>query len=230
MDAACSMRSAFVWFVLHVMFSCPFTLTGEENSDVVTGQRSPLDMYKKLFQEHRGIQMEAVKSIQNYGEYKQRYQLVEMTLQKLFTVINEAKANLTTWGYLPGDPFPRNNTVRDGLSKVFENTAMFGDLVLRLPDIVHSIYDKNKEWQLLIGWCYWFCKESGVFDGTNGILLHLMAQEINLIEKEEDYTNPFTLKNQVKQQTESNDEKKENKIKKKKKERKKGPRITKIEL
>ena len=30
--------------------------------------------------------MEAVKSIQNYGEYKQRYQLVEMTLQKLFTV------------------------------------------------------------------------------------------------------------------------------------------------
>lgn len=61
-----------------------------------------------------------------------------------------------------------------GLSKVFENTAMFGDLVLRLPDIVHSIYDKNKDWQLLLGWCYWFCKESGVFDETNGKLLHLV--------------------------------------------------------
>jgi hypothetical protein len=52
---------------------------------------------------------------------------------------------------------------------------MFGDLVLRLPDIVHSIYDKNKDWQLLIGWCYWFCKESGVFDDTNGKLLHLVC-------------------------------------------------------
>lgn len=62
-----------------------------------------------------------------------------------------------------------------GLSKVFENTAMFGDLVLRLPDIVHSIYDKNKDWQLLLGWCYWFCKESGVFDETNEKLLHLVS-------------------------------------------------------
>lgn len=62
-----------------------------------------------------------------------------------------------------------------GLSKVFENTAMFGDLVLRLPDIVHSIYDKNKDWQLLLGWCYWFCKESGVFDEKNGRLLHLVC-------------------------------------------------------
>ena len=69
--------------------------------------------------------------------------------------------------------FLKNDSIL-GLSKVFENTAMFGDLVLRLPDIVHSIYDKNKEWQLLIGWCYWFCKESGVFDGTNGKLLHLV--------------------------------------------------------
>ena len=69
--------------------------------------------------------------------------------------------------------FLKNDSI-SGLSKVFENTAMFGDLVLRLPDIVHSIYDKNKEWQLLIGWCYWFCKESGVFDGTNGKLLHLV--------------------------------------------------------
>ncbi|XP_048775826.1 coiled-coil domain-containing protein 134-like isoform X2 [Ostrea edulis] len=171
----------------------------KEPPDVVKGQRSPIDMYKKLFEEHRAIQLEAVKSIQNFGDYKQRFKLVEMTLQKLFTVVNEAKANLTVWGYVPGDSFPDNTTIRDGLSKVFENTAMFGDLVLRLPDIVHAIYDKNKDWQLLIGWCYWFCRESGVFDGTNGKLLHLMAQEVNLIEKEENYINPFTLENQLKQ-------------------------------
>ncbi|XP_062571274.1 coiled-coil domain-containing protein 134-like [Saccostrea cucullata] len=108
---------------------------------------------------------------------------------------------------------------------------MFGDLVLRLPDIVHAIYDPNKDWQFLIGWCYWFCKESGMFDGTDGKLLHLMAQEVNLIEKEENYLNPFTIENQLKQQRQKNEEvKKDSKIKKKKKERKKGPQITRVDL
>ncbi|XP_061163698.1 coiled-coil domain-containing protein 134-like [Saccostrea echinata] len=226
MVTACCVRC-----VLVLLSICPSTITQKEPPDVSKGQRSPLEMYKKLFQEHRALQLEAVKSIQNFGEYKQRYKLVELTLQKLFTVINEAKANLTVWGYVPGDPFPDNSTIRDGLSKVFENTAMFGDLVLRLPDIVHAIYDSNKDWQFLIGWCYWFCKESGVFDGTDGKLLHLMAQEVNLIEKEENYLNPFTIENQLKQQRQKHEEvKKDIKIKKKKKERKKGPQITRVDL
>lgn len=29
-------------------------------------------------------------------------------------VISEAKVNLTVWGYIPGDPFPENTTIRDG--------------------------------------------------------------------------------------------------------------------
>lgn len=231
MDEA-SLRCALfrTFSLLIILLISSVTLTKEESPDAYKGKRSPLEMYKKLFQEHRAIQLEAVKSIQNYGEYKQRHQLVKMTLEKLFKVISEAKVNLTVWGFIPGDPFPENTTIRDGLSKVFENTAMFGDLVLRLPDIVHSIYDKNKDWQLLLGWCYWFCKESGVFDETNGKLLHLMAQEVKLIDREENYTNPFTLESQLKQQKERHGEKKESKAKKKKKERKKGPQITRVEL
>lgn len=29
-------------------------------------------------------------------------------------VISEAKVNLTVWGFIPGDPFPENTTIRDG--------------------------------------------------------------------------------------------------------------------
>lgn len=61
------------------------------------------------------------------------------------------------------------------MSKVFENTAMFGDLILRLPDITHDIYDRNKQWEFLIGWSVWFCMESGVFQGPHERLLKLVS-------------------------------------------------------
>ena len=52
---------------------------------------------------------------------------------------------------------------------------MFGDLVLRLPDIVHSIYDRKKEWQITMTWAVWFANESGIFDGANAKLLNLVS-------------------------------------------------------
>ena len=67
------------------------------------------------------------------------------------------------------------------MSKVLENTAMFGDLVLRLPDIVHSIYDKNKDWQITMTWAVWFATESRVFEGANSKLLNLVSNCIDLI-------------------------------------------------
>ena len=51
---------------------------------------------------------------------------------------------------------------------------MFGDLVLRLPDVVHDLYDRNKEWNALIGWSVWFASESKVFEGGNEKLLNLV--------------------------------------------------------
>lgn len=62
-----------------------------------------------------------------------------------------------------------------GFLKVFENTVMFGDLVFRFLDIVYFIYDKNKDWYLFFGWCYWFCKELGVFDEINGRFFYLVC-------------------------------------------------------
>ena len=55
---------------------------------------------------------------------------------------------------------------------------MFGDLVLRLPDIVHSIYDKKKDWQIAITWAVWFSNESGIFTGANEKLLNLVSLEL----------------------------------------------------
>ena len=55
---------------------------------------------------------------------------------------------------------------------------MFGDLVLRLPDIVHSVYDKKKDWQIAITWAVWFSNESRIFTGANEKLLNLVSLEL----------------------------------------------------
>lgn len=56
-----------------------------------------------------------------------------------------------------------------------ENTAFFGDVVLRFPRIVHHYFDHNSNWNLLIRWGISFCNQSGVFDqGPHSPILSLV--------------------------------------------------------
>lgn len=60
-------------------------------------------------------------------------------------------------------------------SQVLENTAFFGDVVLRFPRIVHHYFDHNSNWNLLIRWGISFCNQSGVFDqGPHSPILNLV--------------------------------------------------------
>jgi hypothetical protein len=61
------------------------------------------------------------------------------------------------------------------LSNIAENTAFFGDLILRLPDITHNIFDRKKDWNILLGWSIGFCNSTGLFHGNDGKLLHLVS-------------------------------------------------------
>ncbi|XP_064610209.1 coiled-coil domain-containing protein 134-like [Liolophura sinensis] len=203
--------------------------TGETSGKIPV---SSWQMYMKVFEQNRAVQLEAVKNMQAYGKYEQRYQLADIVIKQLMKVLAEAKVNVTQWGFVPGDPYPEETHVREAVSKVMENTAMFGDLALRLPDIVHSLYDKNREWQELIAWGVWFCNQTQVFEmsSASAMLLNLMSQELNLIERDRLYINPFTeenLKLQEEEIAKRLDAKKQIKLeKKKKKEKKRGPRMS----
>lgn len=226
------MTTILIWF-FGLLILMPIVLTEENGQKIASGKITSLEKYRGLFSEHRQYQLEAVKSLQSFGDNTKKYKLVNVMLQKLFAVLNDAKQNLTQWGFVPGvDSFPENETVREAFSKVVENTAMFGDLVLRLPDVVHDLYDRNKEWNDLIGWSVWFAGESKVFEGGNEKLLSLMSQEIGLIPKEENYVNPFSVESLQLQEMAMNEAAKaaaskvKSKHKKKKKEKKRGPQLS----
>lgn len=60
-----------------------------------------------------------------------------------------------------------------------ENTAFFGDVVLRFPKIVHHYFDPNSNWNLLIRWGISFCNQTGVFDqGPHSPILRLVRSPL----------------------------------------------------
>lgn len=77
---------------------------------------------------------------------------------------------------------PLLRVLSPAFSQVVENTAFFGDVVLRFPRIVHHYFDRNSNWNLLIRWGISFCNQSGVFDqGPHSPILSLVrtgAEEV----------------------------------------------------
>lgn len=60
-------------------------------------------------------------------------------------------------------------------SIVLENTAFLGDLVLRLPDISHSLLDSNSEWASVLQWAVSFCNDTNVFVDIDATHLSLVC-------------------------------------------------------
>ena len=59
---------------------------------------------------------------------------------------------------------------------VVENTAFFGDLLLRLPDIVHDLLKRNHEWHVMVHWSIAFANETGIYEKADAKLLHLVGE------------------------------------------------------
>uniref|UniRef100_A0AAA9TMD3 Coiled-coil domain containing 134 n=1 Tax=Bos taurus TaxID=9913 RepID=A0AAA9TMD3_BOVIN len=148
-------------------------------------------------------------------------------------VLEDSRTVLTAAGVLPDGPFPQDEKLKDAFSQVVENTAFFGDVVLRFPRIVHHYFDHNSNWNLLIRWGISFCNQSGVFDqGPHSPILGLMAQELGISEKHSDFQNPFKVdRTEFISSTDPfqkalREEEKRRKKEEKRKEIRKGPRIS----
>lgn len=82
----------------------------------------------------------------------------------------------------------------DALVRLWENTAFFGDLILRLPDIVHSQYDGHAVRTDLLRYALDLSLQSPVFaeDSPHRAQLLLVMQETGMAETPDPaYTNPF---------------------------------------
>lgn len=146
--------------------------------------------------------------------------------EKVFTTIQNSRATIEASAYIPGvSPFPEEEPIREALSNILENTALFSEAILRFPDIAVSVLKTNNNWDVLLQWSIAFCNQvKYLLDKSTIKLLHLVSQELNHIEREPNYVNPYRRDYNAKEQ--GREEEVQTKKKKKKKEIKKGPRLT----
>lgn len=88
------------------------------------------------------------------------------------------------------------------------------------------MYKGNRELQTLVNWGISFSNNTGFYDGTTTELMHLVGQELNLVEKNPDYINPYSKDEKQKKKMAEEQTKPKVKPPKKKKEVKKGPKIS----
>lgn len=178
----------------------------------------------KLFKRRRAEQLEAVKSIKKISNYERQYSMITMMAEKVFAVIQESRALIESSYFIPGvSQFPTDENVKEALSNILENTALFGEIILRFPDIAAMVLKTNNNWDILLQWSIAFSNQVRyLLDKSTVKLLYLVSQELNHVDRDPNYINPYRKV----QQENLADETKENKKKRKKKEIKKGPRLT----
>lgn len=114
------------------------------------------------------------------------------------------------------------------LSSVLENTALFGDIILHLPDITHRILKMQQGWNPTIHWSLNFTnKMRHLLNKSTITMIRLVEQELNITGRDPNYFNPYRSAPHARYQHEDTTKKKKP-VKKEK--RKKGPQIAKIEL
>ncbi|XP_077025129.1 coiled-coil domain-containing protein 134 isoform X2 [Tamandua tetradactyla] len=192
-----------------------------------------LEIYKKMFEVKRREQLLALKNLAQLNDVHQQYKILDVMLKGLFKVLEDSRTVLIAADVLPDGPVPQDEKLKDAFSHVVENTAFFGDVVLRFPRIVHHYFDQNSNWNLLIRWGISFCNQTGVFDqGPHSPILSLMAQELGISEKDSDFQNPFDIdRAELIPSTDPfqkalREEEKRRKKEEKRKEIRKGPRIS----
>ncbi|ESO10045.1 hypothetical protein HELRODRAFT_167889 [Helobdella robusta] len=186
-----------------------------------------LKTYRKLLKEKLKVITQALSTVLKSSFEKQR-KVVGILVEKILKFFSEAKVRLTELGIAPGDPFPSDDNIKEVFSLVLENTYFLGKLVLHMPDLVHETITKFPEWKILVQYAVGFSNDSNAFIGVDDKILHLMAQEFEIVEKDPEYVNPNSRKYVEEKQRQLEMELKEMKkvIAKEKKKKQKGPKLS----
>ncbi|XP_024890402.1 coiled-coil domain-containing protein 134-like [Temnothorax curvispinosus] len=192
--------------------------------------KSKLDeeLFKKLFAQRRKDHIEAVQTLLKMDNYERLYKMITVLTEKIVEVVESSKSVIEKAGFLPhNSSFPVDTDVKDALSSILENTALFGDIILHLPDITHRILRTQSGWNSTIHWSLNFANRTRhLLNKSTITMFRLVEQELNITERDPDYFNPYRSAAHAGQREDTVKKKKPAK----KEKRKKGPQIAKIEL
>ncbi|KFM66461.1 Coiled-coil domain-containing protein 134, partial [Stegodyphus mimosarum] len=211
----------FIIFCLIVNASAtePLSELEANSSTEVKPDDSKVKLFKAIFHEKRLQHKDVIQNLLSQ-DYEKQYKIVNQTLVKLFEVMGLSKAILEHSGYIPGLDVPVNNTVSEALGQILDNTALYGDFQLKLPDITDRIMKNHPDWLVLVKWAIGFSNSTGLFNESTMRMIDLLCQEMNLIERRKDFINPYRMAATLEEPVKETKQKKRVAIKK-------GPRMSK---
>jgi hypothetical protein len=136
------------------------------------------------------------------------------------------QVKLESGGYQLGPDLPQDEPTRETLSLLIENTCLFSDLLLRLPDRLAARLAVRRDWDLVYRWSLGFVRDLTFLDAATLRLLNLAAQEVGLVERDPNYHNPYRLQKKPQKRFEDLPPP----AKKEKKKVKRGPKMSHNEL
>ena len=149
--------------------------------------------FKRMFQEKRLYQLGAVKQLQSLDPEKQT-KLLEAMITQMLSVLTKSRSKLLEGGYeVQGGGLPTDQSMREALALVVENTCLASDLLLRFPHFMHKKLKSNQELDATYKWALGFTQEmaQSLLDVSAVRLMDLALQEMGLIERSDDYVNPY---------------------------------------
>lgn len=141
--------------------------------------------------------------------------------------------------YVPKkNELPMDTTLRETCSKIIENTAFLSELSLYFPEFIKKLFIKDINFKTLFIWAYNFSVNFQFYDIENLKMINLAGQELEIIPRMANFTNPYKQLSKSKEEFErdaletmkKNQEKKKTKATEEKKKRIKSPSLTRSEL
>ncbi|KAG8189349.1 hypothetical protein JTE90_021854 [Oedothorax gibbosus] len=208
-----------------ILYICTISQVLSEDSKLYLNEKfTVLKIFQQAFLETRPAQIDAIQTILKNFKYEKQYEITNKAFKKIFEVISSGKVLVENSDYIPGSELPSNPNTTSAIAQIVHNTAMYGDFQLKLPDITDRIMKNHPDWLVLIKWAIGFSNATEIYDPKTLQMIDLLCQEMNLIERKENFINPY--RNQNFKETNDNLSSPTTKPKKKtKKER--GPRMTK---
>uniref|UniRef100_A0AC34GP03 Coiled-coil domain-containing protein 134 n=1 Tax=Panagrolaimus sp. ES5 TaxID=591445 RepID=A0AC34GP03_9BILA len=209
--------------------------------DDTAGEIDPMKLYQRLLRKKRMEQTTALKNIIAIPETKKQHSVVNELVSSIIRVISTAKNAIINTKFDPSQgQFPNDNEdLREHIASVIENTPFLCEFILYYPNIVKKEYTKNDEFKELVNWAYKFGHDFGIYDDLTLKFLNLAGQELEIIEREENYVNPYDRsllqekmqRDAIQEANEAREAKKKaKKAEEKQKKKEKGPKLSKKEL
>ncbi|CAI2348856.1 unnamed protein product [Caenorhabditis sp. 36 PRJEB53466] len=162
-------------------------LKAKEAPEHVDHRKVFADNFKVRRIEHKT----AIDSIKGIGKDKRR-RFLEDLLKNVQNLLKESRETLERTSHRSDSPFPHNSDLlKDALSKVLENTALFTDLSLGFSKFFETKVQKDRKLKTLLVWAFNYSKGTGIFDEETAAKVELMAQQHELIEKPESFFNLY---------------------------------------